>query len=103
MWRLLYDERPIRFRDQEEEAVWLCFNRRCGLNRSEAKLVGGWVGGREEGGNGLSSDMVRGQAGGWVGLGLGGDGSSGLSSDVIRGQAGARGEQESRLHKRENR
>ena len=82
MWRLLYDERPIRFRDQEEEAVWLCFNRRCGLNRSEAKLVGGWGGG---------------------GGGLGGDGSSGLSSDVIRGQAGARGEQESRLHKRENR
>ena len=40
VWRLLYDERPIRFRDQDEEQVWLCFNRRCGLTRSQAKLVG---------------------------------------------------------------
>ena len=40
VWRLLYDERPIQFRDQDEEQVWLCFNRRCGLARSQAKLVG---------------------------------------------------------------
>ena len=39
LWRLLWDERPIRFANEDEEAVWRCFNRRCGMARMEAKLM----------------------------------------------------------------
>ena len=42
LWRLLYDERPIRFSSDDEEQVWRCFNRRCGMARMEFKLVGGY-------------------------------------------------------------
>lgn len=39
LWRLLWDERPIRFSSEDEEAVWRCLHRRCGMARMEAKLM----------------------------------------------------------------
>ena len=35
----MWDERPIRFANEDEEAVWRGLNRRCGMARMEAKLM----------------------------------------------------------------
>jgi hypothetical protein len=39
VWRFLWDERPITFRDEDEESVWRCMLRRCGMARMECKLM----------------------------------------------------------------
>jgi len=37
--RLVWDERPISFRSEDEEQLWRFFYRRCGMGRLEMKQV----------------------------------------------------------------
>lgn len=39
MLQLIYDERPIKFANEEQEQLWRYMNRRCGMGRLEMQQV----------------------------------------------------------------